>query len=93
MRQTSPLPGPGRDEHPLRVPPWPEWMDDPAYLAVRTEAGDPSDLAEDEDPDNAPPAGPDDAELDALITEAGENGPAAEAGPGRTGSGRRWPQW
>jgi hypothetical protein len=24
---------PGRDEDPRRVPPWPDWMDDPAYLA------------------------------------------------------------
>ena len=28
-------PDPGRDEDPRPVPPWPEWMDDPAYLAVR----------------------------------------------------------
>jgi hypothetical protein len=25
---------PGRDD-PRRVPPWPDWMDDPAYLAGR----------------------------------------------------------
>ena len=27
---------PGRDD-PRRVPPWPDWMDDPAYLAARAE--------------------------------------------------------
>jgi hypothetical protein len=43
---------PGRDEDPRPVPPWPDWMDDPAYLAVRAgdeEPGDPGlarDLAE-----------------------------------------------
>ena len=35
MLQTPASPGPGRDDDPGRVPPWPDWMDDPAYLAAR----------------------------------------------------------
>ena len=67
---------PGRDGDPLRVPSWPDWMDDPAYLAARAEDEDPGDLDLDEDPDDAPPPGLedagvlDDAELEALIAEA-----------------------
>jgi hypothetical protein len=56
---------PGRDGDPLRVPPWPEWMDDPAYLAGRAgdeEPGDP-DLGLDEDPEDAPPPEVDPGEL------------------------------
>src|ERR1700745_3362187 len=45
-------------------PDWPEWMDD-AHAADE----DPGDLEEYEDPDNAPPRGLDDAELEALIPE------------------------
>ena len=76
---------PGRDEDPPRVPSWPDWMDDPAYLAARSEDEDPGDLDLDEDPDHVPPPGLDDAgvlddaELEALIAEAR----AASAGPGR----------
>ena len=33
---SGPVPqDPGRDEDPRPVPAWPEWMDDPAYLALR----------------------------------------------------------
>ena len=37
-------PDPGRDEDPRPVPPWPDWMDDPAYLALRAADEDPGDL-------------------------------------------------
>ena len=40
---------PGRDAL-RRVPPWPDWMDDPAYLASRAEGEDPGDLEDHEDP-------------------------------------------
>src|ERR1700687_5408314 len=48
------LPDPGREGDPSRVPSWPEWMDDPAYLALRTADEDPGDLDLD-DPDDDPP--------------------------------------
>src|SRR5580658_5024449 len=54
-------PDPGREGDPSRVPSWPEWMDDPAYLALRAADEDPGDL--DEDPDDAPPPDVDEAEL------------------------------
>jgi hypothetical protein len=63
---------PGRDDDPARVPSWPDWMDDPAYLAARAADEDLGDLDEDEDPDHAPPPGLDDDELDALVAEARE---------------------
>jgi hypothetical protein len=47
-------------------PDWPEWMDQDAHA----DDEDPGDLDEYEDPDNAPPAGLDDAQLAALIAEA-----------------------
>jgi hypothetical protein len=47
---------PGRDENPQPIPSWPEWMDDPAYLASRAEDEDPGDL-EYEDPGCSPPRG------------------------------------
>ena len=75
---------PGGDEQPLfgspgwqlvpQTPDWPEWHDDPGYLAARA-ADDPGDLeesGEEEDPDSAPPPGLDDTELAALIAEARE---------------------
>ena len=52
---------PGRDEDPRLVPPWPAWMDDPAYLAGRDE--DPGDVGLGEDPDDAPPPDVDPGEL------------------------------
>ena len=67
----APVPqDPGRDEDPSG-PEWPEWMDEPGYLAAQCEddPGD-GDRAEYEDPDNAPPRGMDDAQLAALIAEA-----------------------
>ncbi len=70
MSETPAPSGPGRDEDPRPVPPWPGWMDDPAYLAARADDEDPGDLDEYEDPDNAPPPGLDDAELAVLIAEA-----------------------
>jgi hypothetical protein len=51
-------------------PDWPDWHDDPAYAAAGDEY--PGDLEEHEDPDNAPPAGLDDAQLAALLAEARE---------------------
>ena len=70
---SEPVPrDPGRDDDPSRVSSWPDWMDDPAYLAARAADEDLGDLDEAEDPDNAPPPGLDDDELDALIAEARE---------------------
>jgi hypothetical protein len=54
-------PDPGREGDPSRVPSWPEWMDDPAYLALRAADEDPGDL--DEDPGDAPPPDVDPGEL------------------------------
>ena len=45
---------PGRDEDPRPVPPCPDWMDDPAYLAVRAADADPGDLDLYDDPEDAP---------------------------------------
>src|SRR5271155_82833 len=56
-------PDPGRDEAPRPVPTWPDWMDDPAYLALRAGDEDPGDLGLDEDPDAAPPPDVDEQEL------------------------------
>ena len=44
------------------MPAWPEWMDDPAYLALRAAGEDPGDLGLD-DPDDAPPPEVDPEEL------------------------------
>ena len=56
---------PGRDEDPRLARPWPEWMDDPAYLALRAGDEDPGDpgLGLGEDPDDAPPPDVDEEEL------------------------------
>ena len=64
-----------------QTPDWPEWIDDPGYLAARDadDPGDPEESDEYEDPDNAPPPGLDDAELAALITEAREAAADQEA--------------
>src|ERR1700684_465495 len=65
---------PGRDEDPRPVPPCPDWMDDPAYLATRPTDGDPGDLdlAEDvEGPDDAPPPDVDPEELIAGADQIG----------------------
>src|SRR5579872_1848066 len=52
---------PGRDDNPRPAGGWPDWMDDPAYLALRAadEDLDDSDLADPEDP----PPEVDDGEL------------------------------
>jgi len=55
-------PDPGRDEDPRPVPPWPDWMDDPAYLTLRAGDEDPGDLDLD-DPDDDPPPDVDPGEL------------------------------
>jgi hypothetical protein len=49
-------------------PDWPAWMDQDAHA----EDEDPGDPEEDEDPDNAPPPGLEDAELEALLAGARE---------------------
>lgn len=60
MPRAPVLPDPGRDDYSRPVPPWPDWMDDPAYLALRAADEDPGEA---EDPDDAPPPGADEAEL------------------------------
>ena len=71
------------------TPEWPEWMDEPGYLAALAEDdpgdGDPEEY---EDPDNAPPPGMDDAQLFALIAEAREVAAGAGRGGGGAGRGR-----
>ncbi|HEV2252412.1 MAG TPA: hypothetical protein VGS06_04395, partial [Streptosporangiaceae bacterium] len=57
---------PGRDEDPRPAAGWPQWMDDPAYLALRAadeDPGDPDLDADPEDPEDAPPPEADPAEL------------------------------
>ncbi|MGH3231219.1 MAG: hypothetical protein ACRDOA_22020, partial [Streptosporangiaceae bacterium] len=54
---------PGRDDDPRPVPPWPDWMDDPAYQAARAEDLDLDDEDPDDDPGDAPPPDVDDGEL------------------------------
>ncbi|HMD22707.1 MAG TPA: hypothetical protein VKH61_01315, partial [Streptosporangiaceae bacterium] len=44
------------------MPTWPDWMDDPAYLALRAGDEDPGDLDLD-DPNDDPPPDVDDEEL------------------------------
>jgi hypothetical protein len=63
MHQEPVPPDPGRDGDPPRVPSWPEWMDDPAYLALRAADEDPGDLDLDADPGDAPPPDVDPGEL------------------------------
>ena len=59
MSSTPASPDPGRDDDSRPVPPWPDWMDDPAYLADRDE-----DLElRYEDPDDGPPPEVDEDEL------------------------------
>src|SRR5580693_2905409 len=61
-------PDPGREGDPSRVPSWPEWMDDPAYLALRAGDEDPGDL---DDPDDDPPPDVDPGELAAEAERIG----------------------
>ena len=83
---SGPVPqDPGRDEDPRPVPPWPGWMDDPAYLALRAADEDPGDL--DKDPDDAPPPEVDPGELAAeaeRITAEEAREAAVLAGAGLT---------
>jgi hypothetical protein len=66
MPQTPALPDPRRDEDPRPASSWPDWMDDPAYLAMRAMEEDPG---EGQDPDDAPPPDVDEAELAAEAAE------------------------
>jgi Domain of unknown function (DUF222) len=62
MHQQPVPPDPGENDRPGPVPPWPDWMDDPAYLALRAadeDSGDP-DV---EDPGDDPPPEVDPGEL------------------------------
>src|SRR6516162_381055 len=86
MSETPVPRDPGQDDDPPGVPagpgdhPWlgspdwrlvpqsPDWDQD--YLAAAADDEDPGDLDEDQDPDNAPPPGLDDFELEALIIAA-----------------------
>ena len=100
---SGPVPqDPGRDEDPRPVPAWPEWMDDPAYLAGRAGDEDPGDLGLD-DPDDAPPPDVDPGELAAEAERitgeeareaallAGAGLTAAVAADAAAASGRRGP--
>src|SRR5579863_1120447 len=66
MPETPVSPDSGRDEDPRPAQGWPDWMDDPAYLALRVADEDPGDA---EDPDDAPPPDVDEAELAAAAAE------------------------
>ena len=55
MSETPASPAPGRDDNPGRVPPWPDWMDDPAYLAMQAADDGPGGPDPAEDPEDAPP--------------------------------------
>ena len=71
------------------MPAWPEWMDDPAYLALRAGDEDPGGLGVDEDPEDAPPPGVDPGELAAeadRITGELAREAAVLAGAGLTGA-------
>src|ERR1700684_2217350 len=90
----------GEDDYPLpgspvwqlvpQTPDWPEWYDDPEYLAARNadDPGDPEESDEYEDPDSAPPPGLDDAELAALIAAAREAAADREAAAERAAHGQ-----
>src|SRR5271156_3475749 len=93
---------PGRDEDPRPVPPWPDWMDDPAYLALRAADEDPGDLDR-EDPGDDPPPDVDPGELAAVAERitgeqareaallAGAGLTAAVAADAAAAAGRRGP--
>src|SRR5579864_4372781 len=93
----DPDPPPGGEGRLL--PPDPGWIDDEGYLAALSEEDDPGDPELDQDPDNAPPAGLDDAGLAALVAEAREltadrawaTAWLGRRGPGMPGSARRFP--
>jgi hypothetical protein len=81
------------------LPSDPGWLEDEAYLAALSEDDDPGDPELDQDPDNAPPAGLDDAGLAALLAGAREltvdrawaTAWLGRRGPGMPGSARRFP--
>ena len=95
MHQEPVSPDPG--------PSCPDWMDDPAYLAMRAEDEDPGDLDLDEDPGDAPPPEVDHEELVAgaaaisaeqarvAAVMAGLGLTAAMAAAAAIGAGRRGP--
>ena len=93
----DPDPPPGGEGRLL--PPDPGWPEDEGYLAALYEEDEPGDPELDQDPDNAPPPGLDDAELAALVAEAREAGGdrawatawLGRRGPGMPGSARRFP--
>jgi hypothetical protein len=102
MPQTPDYPDPRRDDGPRPVPPWPEWMDDPAYLALRDGDEDLGDPELDVDPEDAPPPDADEAELaaeaaeivaaqDRLAAVAGRLGLTAALAADAAGLGRRGP--
>ena len=77
---------PGRDEGPRPVPPWPDWMDDPAYLAMRAADTDPGDLDLDlDDPDDDPPPEVDGGELAAEAAQIAADQERAAAVMARLG--------
>ena len=96
-------PDPGRDEDPRPAPAWPEWMDDPAYLALRAGDEDPGDPDVDQDPEDDPPPEADPGELageaDRIAGElareaavlAGAGLTAAVAADAAAAAGRRGP--
>ena len=81
------------------VPAGAGWPDDEGYLAALYEEDEPGDPDLDPDPDNAPPAGLEDAELAALVAEAREltadrawaTAWLGRRGPGMPGSARTFP--
>src|SRR5580692_2596700 len=85
MHQEPVPPDPGRDGDPSRVPSWPEWMDDPAYLALRAADEDPGDLSLDLDPDDAPPPDVDPGELAAEAERISADGARAAEVAARLG--------
>ena len=103
MDQGPVSPDPGRDEDPRRVPSWPDWMDDPAYLAARAGDEDPGDLDLGGDPEDDPPPDVGDGEPVAGTEEiaaeqarvaavlAGLGQTAAMAAVAATAAGRRGP--
>ena len=88
MHQQPEPPDPGENDRPRPVSAWPEWMDDPAYLALRVGDEDPGGgLDLDEDPDDAPPPDVDPEELAAeaeRITAEEAREAAVLAGAGLT---------
>ena len=88
MHQQPVPPDPGDNDSPGPVPPWPAWMDDPAYLALRAADEDPADgLDLDEDREDVPPPEVDPGELAAeaeRITAEEAREAAVLAGAGLT---------